>query len=307
MIRQRANNTGRVVGQLICLLALLTPMASGQTGSGKNRSDSLSPTAATAPTAATNYTRNRDGNFYINFSLGYATQDFDKLNQNITFSESFLSERIIQDANPNLEPGEEPAIPPDLPDWNTFSGAYLYNLEAGYHLSNRLSLGLGLNYQHSEVDNFFRNVARSIGDDTELRTWTIGTVLIWQPVWPGWLFTGGELGMGFAEYRNELRYDYNLAPWASKSFRSTYNNSAISAGLFTEVRQHLSRFLDFSCRLGYRHNDLGEFTGKMRRIGYDEIAGTLYSADGEALNLDFSGFYLKAGFRFDLQLPVYLR
>jgi hypothetical protein len=296
MIRRTVTHPGIRLGLLFSLLALLSPLAYCQSSGSDDES-----------AAEGIYSSNRNGNIYFKLSLGYMTQDHDQLNQRIKTSESFLTRFMIDEINGDLPDGQEPVMPTELPDWHTFSGTFAYNLEAGYHLSPALSLGLGINYQRSQVDNFIRTYTGSVGDDTVLRVLNLESVMIWQTSFLDWLYTGAELGVAFGEYRNELNYRYLLEPWSSKSFNAKYQKSAISAGLFTEIRKGISPSIDLNCRLGYRHLDLGKFTGKMKRIDIGEVDGSLYTPGGDELSLDFSGFYFNIGFRVDLQLPSYLR
>lgn len=126
-----------------------------------------------------------------------------------------------------------------------------------------------------------------------------GAVSFWLPNLRGF-FVGADVGIGFGTARQDLFY----ARTGSLSWTGDWSGNGLVGGGFAGYQYQFDGGFLLSGRIGYQHQNLGEFDGERvvnTGLGSSVISGPpLALWNGEPMETDFSGvqFLLGIGFAF---------
>ncbi len=237
------------------------------------------------------------GELYLRTNLGYALQDLASINNQIDNDDD------VQE----IRAATEPDFPEEIFHYNHFSNAKVFGLELGGFVSPVLSFGLGLSYRQCQVDNHTRDPYYTIGDGITLKTTSISTVATWYPSFAPALNVGCNLGVVFGSYQRDISYHFSLQPEYNTSLYGNYKGEALMWGFFAGYEHQISSVVHLQTRIGYSRLNLDEYTGTTDRVDYGRYSGTLTDSRGQAVKIDFSGFYTSIGINFSFLLPAYMR
>ncbi|MCK4412653.1 MAG: hypothetical protein KAY32_03830 [Candidatus Eisenbacteria sp.] len=219
---------------------------------------------------------------YLHLSLGYATQALGEVNDAIEDDE-----QIFRSLGVPLS-------------WDTFGGALEFGGGLEFMVSETVSLGASVGIQKSSVNNVYSDYSGSFSDKADLRVIDVsGTLTLWPPTSRG-LFLGASMGVAFGKANSETRFrvysdsDYDL------DVEGEFTGKGLSLGVFSGYQGRIGRTGLLFVKAGYRHRNLGEFDGEFcsPQVGcWDTEA---QNNAGQALDFDFSGFYLAGGVGFAL-------
>jgi len=237
------------------------------------------------------------GELYLRGSFGYALQDLVDINSQIENAEHLEEIREYQ--------GDY--LPEDYYGSKLFGDSKVMDLEFGYLLTPSWSLGCAVAYRACQVDNFLQSVYFTSGDELFLKTVSISAIATYRFPFAPAFSAGGELGVAYGSYKRDISTQYQLVPTLNTTFYGDYKGDGLTFGLFAGYERRISDRIRIQTRAGYRHLDLGEYTGTTDRVGYGRYSGTLVDAQGEPVEVDLSGFFFSAGLDFSFLLPEYMR
>lgn len=201
------------------------------------------------------------------------------------------------------------------PTWKNVGAAAGRDLELGYQISPRLSVGIGTAYaRHSRknssaglvdvVDEFgayVETVVLSMNQHLETSIAEItGNVTFWVPGAEG-LFLGvqGGLGMG----RCQETWTASVATESVPLFSSDFKGNGFVGGAFAGYDVTFSSRVSLFAKAGYRLRDLGKLKGHyipredgepaQHEMIYEDLDGNL-----QRIGFDYSGMFAAAGVGF---------
>ena len=217
---------------------------------------------------------------YLRGFLGYTTQ-------------------ALGDLNDAIEDDEQALRGLGIPlDWETFGGAMEFGAGADLRVSDTVTLGMQVGMQRSSVENSYSDWSGALSDHIDLRVIDVsGTLTFWPPNSPG-LFVGGSMGVAFGTADSESRFRIYSEPEYDLDAESDFSGSGLSLGAFGGYQAAVGEAGLVFLKAGYRLRNLGEFDGDVCSPQSGCWDTEAQDNAGQALDFDFSGFFLECGLGF---------
>ncbi len=219
--------------------------------------------------------------FYVRGSIGYGAQALNDLNNFLQFEEDLF---------------QSGGVPLSI---DKFGGAFVFGGEIGFRVSRILSVGGGVSYQKSSVDNGYSDFSGSFVDQVKLSVTNVcGNMCLWIP--DTGLFFGGSAGWGFGKLDRYLSLQIFGDPASSFSLTTTGDGSAFTASGFAGYQATFRNGFVLFGEVGYAFRNLGEFNATFNSAELGSMSGVFQDQTGRAMEFDFSGVYGVAGLGFSI-------
>jgi hypothetical protein len=282
------------------------------------QNDALSPDASWTPEEAAAYARaielqpapvaspepppepappgSRVGQFYLRGAFGRAGGSFNDLNGYIdTWNQALVAHDY---------PGS----------FEKIGAAWAYELEAGYRLSDDLSVGIGFSRGKHSVDSKSNSVSLSafstLAQEIGVTVSEVAANLTWWMPSAKGVFFGIESGMGFGKLTEKLTAEMTTIPdftTDAQSVTGEFTGSGLCGGLFGGYELDMPGF-SVHVKGGYRFRGLGEFKGKFAggtdlTTAQEESNNPYHGLSGpterdSVIKTDASGVFLTVGMGF---------
>jgi len=216
-------------------------------------------------------------------SLGVASQSLKDWNDAIKEEERFL---------------QSSGAP--VSKWDTFGAGFPAGAEVGFFSNDMVSVGAGFAYQKSSVSNTVSDASASLSSSANVSVLSfVGNVSIWIPGTRG-LFVGADGGVGLGKAKSEGHFRDFGDPTQDFDARGDWDGKGPVAGVFAGFQRSFPGGPLLFVKVGFQFQNLGEFDGTSGGTGQATQSGPPRKSSGQAMDTDFSGLQLAAGFGFAL-------
>lgn len=205
-----------------------------------------------------------------------------------------LAEQALDDVNRSLGEDEEAfgAAGADVA-FDRFGRTPEFGLGAGVRTGRGFGFGVEGGWQASRVEMAYEDPATSVSTSIALRVLDVlGTL---DYALPAGLHVGVAAGVGFGRAVQESRTRDLANPANDEESRSEWTGAGFSGGAFARIELPAGRALAAFVQGGYRHRNLGRFAGETRSSRLGDATTEPVDNDGDAIEFDFSGPYVRAG------------
>ena len=220
--------------------------------------------------------RNRGSRVLFYGYVGFGTQALGDINDGIKEEEAAL-----QEAGADVS-------------FDTFGGAPDFGGGVTVKLTSLVGLGLQFGYQGNKVEAEYRDSSGFFTDATHLRIMDLtGSIEFSVPTVRG-LFVGANAGVGFGKAKDEFVLGDAASPPNTIEGVGEWTGSGFVGGAFVGLRTAASEIASLYFVGGYRYRNLGHFSGQVTST-LGNSTGSPENSDGQPIDFDFSGIYLRAG------------